>query len=96
MVIIRLSRSGGKKRPFYHINVADRREKRDGRFVEHVGFFNPVARGGEERLRLDVDRIEYWQRQGAQVSERVKNLVKGYKKAAAGNTTAGEDGEEAA
>lgn len=91
MVIIRLTRAGGKKRPFYHIAVADRRDKRDGRFVEQIGFFNPVARGGEERLRLDLDRVDYWQRQGAQVSERVKKLVSEYRKAAAS-----ESGEAAA
>jgi small subunit ribosomal protein S16 len=76
MVTIRLSRSGAKKRPFYHVTVTDSRNSRDGRFIERVGFFNPVARGQEERLRIDTDRVEYWQGQGAQVSERVAKLLK--------------------
>lgn len=75
MVTIRLSRSGAKKRPFYHLTVADSRTARDGRFIERVGFYNPVARGQEERLRVDRDRIEYWQGQGAQLSERVAKLL---------------------
>lgn len=79
MVVIRLARSGAKKNPFYHITVADRRNKRDGRFIERVGFFNPVARGGEERLKIDVPRVEYWIRQGAQPSDRVAKLVKDYR-----------------
>lgn len=76
MVTIRLARGGSKKRPFYHITVTDSRRSRDGRFIERVGFFNPVARGQEERLRLDTDRVEYWVGQGAQLSERVTSLVK--------------------
>lgn len=75
MVTIRLSRSGAKKRPFYHLTVTDSRNSRDGRFIERVGFFNPVARGQEERLRVDRDRIEYWQGQGAQLSDRVAKLL---------------------
>lgn len=75
MVTIRLSRAGAKKRPFYHLTVTDHRRSRDGRFIERVGFFNPVARGREERLRLDRERIEYWQGQGAQLSERVAKLL---------------------
>lgn len=75
MVTIRLSRSGAKKRPFYHLTVTDSRNSRDGRFIERVGFFNPVARGQEERLRIDADRIEYWKGQGAQLSDRVAKLV---------------------
>ena len=75
MVTIRLARSGAKKRPFYHLTVTDSRNSRDGRFIERVGFFNPIARGQEERLRIDRDRIEYWQGQGAQLSERVKKLL---------------------
>lgn len=75
MVKIRLSRSGAKKRPFYHIVVTDSRNKRDGRRIERIGFFNPRATGGEERLRLDLDRVEYWQGVGAQLSERVSHLV---------------------
>ena len=76
MVTIRLARGGSKKRPFYHLTVSDSRNARTGRFIERVGFFNPVARGQEERLRVDNDRIEYWQGQGAQLSERVAKLVK--------------------
>ena len=76
MVSIRLSRGGAKKRPFYHIVVTDRRNRRDGRYIERVGFFNPVARGQEERLRIDTARIEHWVGQGAQVSERVSSLLK--------------------
>ena len=76
MVTIRLSRGGAKKRPFYHISVADSRNARDGRFIERVGFFNPTARGQEERLRIALDRVEYWQGKGAQLSDRVAKLVK--------------------
>ena len=73
MVTIRLSRSGAKKRPYYHIVVTDSRNRRDGRYIERVGFFNPMARGQEERLRIDTARIEHWVGQGAQVSERVSS-----------------------
>ena len=83
MVTIRLSRAGAKKRPFYHIVVADSRRPRDGKYIERVGFFNPVARGGEERLRIDLDRIEHWKSHGAQTSTRVATLVSESKKAAA-------------
>ena len=76
MVTIRLARGGSKKRPFYHLTVTDHRNARNGRFIERVGFFNPVARGQEERLRIDTDRVEYWQSQGAQVSPRVASLLK--------------------
>jgi small subunit ribosomal protein S16 len=76
MVTIRLARGGSKKRPFYHLTVSDSRNARNGRFIERVGFFNPVARGQEVRLRVDNERIEYWQGQGAQLSERVARLVK--------------------
>ncbi len=76
MVVIRLSRGGSKKRPFYHITVTDRRRSRDGRFIERVGFFNPIARGQEERLRVDRDAIDRWVAKGAQVSPRVAALVK--------------------
>lgn len=82
MVTIRLARGGSKKRPFYHLTVTDHRNARNGRFIERVGFFNPIARGQEERLRVDTDRIEYWQGQGAQLSERVSKLVKEAKAAA--------------
>lgn len=84
MVSIRLARGGAKKRPFYHVVVTDSRSKRDGRYIERVGFFNPVARGQEERLRLDSSRIEYWCGQGAQPTDRVSSLIKeAAKKAAA-------------
>ena len=76
MVTIRLARGGSKKRPFYHLTVSDSRNARNGRFIERVGFFNPVARGAEERLRIDAERVAYWQGQGAQLSERVAKLVK--------------------
>ncbi len=76
MVTIRLARGGAKKRPFYHIVVADSRRARDGRFIERLGFFNPVAQGNEEKLRLDNERLNYWVSQGAQPSERVAKLVK--------------------
>lgn len=81
MVTIRLARGGSKKRPFYHLTVADSRNSRNGRFLERVGFFNPSARGQEERLRFDQDRIDHWVAQGAQLSERVAKLVKDAKAA---------------
>lgn len=80
MVTIRLARGGSKKRPFYHLTVADSRCARNGRYVERVGFFNPVARGQEERLRIDVERVEFWVGQGAQMSERVQQLLKEHQK----------------
>ena len=76
MVTIRLSRGGAKKRPFYHLTVTDSRSARDGSFIEHVGFFNPVARGQEERVRVDQERVAYWVSKGAQLSERVASLLK--------------------
>ncbi|MEL0637982.1 MULTISPECIES: 30S ribosomal protein S16 [Marinomonas] len=76
MVTIRLSRGGSKKRPFYHLNVADSRRARDGRYIERLGFFNPVARGQEERLRIDLDRVNHWVSLGAQLSDRAAQLVK--------------------
>ena len=76
MVVIRLSRGGSKKRPFYHLTVADKRYPRDGRFIERVGFFNPIARGQEERLRIDQERVDYWLGKGAKLSERVAGLLK--------------------
>ncbi|PDH36010.1 MAG: 30S ribosomal protein S16 [OM182 bacterium MED-G24] len=83
MVVIRLSRAGSKKRPYYHITVADKRVSRDGRFIERIGFYNPNARGAEEGTRLDVERMEYWVRQGAQASDRVKKIAKDHAKAQA-------------
>ena len=76
MVTIRLARGGSKKRPFYHIVVADGRRARNGRFIEKIGFFNPIASGKEERLRLESERLEHWVGLGAQVSDRVKKLSK--------------------
>ena len=75
MVIIRLARFGAKKNPFYHITVADRTAKRDGKFIERLGFFNPVAKGGAEGLRLDLDRIDHWISVGAQPTDKVKRLI---------------------
>lgn len=76
MVTIRLARGGAKKRPFYHVVVADSRCKRDGRYIERVGFFNPIASGKDERLRLNDDRVQYWLSQGAKTTERVHALIK--------------------
>ncbi|MCC5855375.1 MAG: 30S ribosomal protein S16 [Idiomarina sp.] len=83
MVTIRLQRGGAKKRPFYQMVVADSRNARDGRFIENVGFFNPLARGQEEKLRVDLNRVEHWVGQGAQLSDRVAKLVKDAAKTAA-------------
>ena len=83
MVSIRLSRTGAKKRPFYHIVIADSRKRRDGRFLERVGFFNPIAVGGEERLRVDRDRVDHWVSKGARPTERVAHLLKQQAKAQA-------------
>jgi small subunit ribosomal protein S16 len=83
MVTIRLTRGGAKKRPFYHVVVTDSRNRRDGRYIERLGFFNPIATGKEEKLRLDLERVNYWLGQGAQPSERVANLIKQSEKQAA-------------
>ena len=82
MVTIRLARGGAKKRPVYQVVVTDSRNARDGRFIERVGFYNPLATGNAEELRLDVDRVEHWVAQGATVSERVAGLIKSAKKSA--------------
>jgi small subunit ribosomal protein S16 len=82
MVTIRLSRGGSKARPFYHLTVTNSRSARNGRFIERIGFFNPVARGQEEALRIDADRLAHWVGQGAQLSDRVAALVKQSQKAA--------------
>ncbi|MCH8491617.1 30S ribosomal protein S16 [Aliidiomarina sp.] len=82
MVTIRLQRGGAKKRPFYQMVVTDSRNARDGRFIENVGFFNPVARGQEEKIRVDLNRVEHWVGQGAQLSDRVAKLIKDARKAA--------------
>ena len=76
MVTIRLSRRGVKKRPFYSIVVTDSRSRRDGRFLERVGYFNPMAKGGEKRLCVNSDRVEHWLSVGAQTSQRVSGLLK--------------------
>ena len=76
MVTIRMSRSGAKKRPFYHIVVTDSRNRRDGRYIERIGFFNPVATGGEEKVRIDAERADFWRARGAQFSDRVAHLLK--------------------
>ncbi len=76
MVTIRLARTGAKKRPFYHIVVADSRSPRDGRFIERLGFYNPIAVGAEEKLRIDSDRLDYWVSQGAQPTSAVSRLLK--------------------
>ena len=81
MVTIRLSRGGAKKRPFYQIVVTDSRSPRDGRFIERVGFFNPIAQGTAERLRIDLERVNHWVAQGASLSDRVATLVKEAQKA---------------
>ncbi|TQV75511.1 30S ribosomal protein S16 [Aliikangiella marina] len=81
MVTIRLARGGSKKRPFYHMVVTDKRNARDGRFIERVGFFNPIATGQEERIRVDNERVDHWVAQGAQMSDRVKKLIKDSKAA---------------
>jgi small subunit ribosomal protein S16 len=82
MLIIRLSRKGTNKRPFYHLMVTDSRHSRDGRYTECVGYFNPIAAGGDKRLDLKTDRIEHWLKQGAQPTARVKSLIKESKKVA--------------
>ncbi|HHH13291.1 MAG TPA: 30S ribosomal protein S16 [Thiolapillus brandeum] len=82
MVTIRLARTGAKKRPFYHIVAADSRSPRDGRYIERLGFFNPVAKGQEEPLRIDLERVDHWLSQGAKMTERVEALVKQYRKQA--------------
>lgn len=77
MVKIRLARAGAKKRPFYHVVATDSRSSRDGKFIERLGYYNPNAKGGEQRLVVDAARVDYWKTNGAQISERVAFLVKG-------------------
>ncbi len=84
MVVIRMARGGSKKRPFYSLVATDSRDRRDGRFIERVGFYNPVAAEGDERLRIQMDRVTYWQGVGAQLSPSVARLVKDYSKQVAG------------
>lgn len=83
MVVIRLSRGGAKKRPFYHIVVADKRRPRDGNFIEQVGYFNPIAAGKDVRLNIDLARIQYWINTGAKPSDRVSYLMKMHQETAA-------------
>lgn len=83
MVTIRLTRGGAKKRPFYHVVVTDSRNKRDGRYIERIGFFNPVASGNEQRLQLNSERVRHWIATGAQTTGRVASLIKEAAKAAA-------------
>jgi small subunit ribosomal protein S16 len=82
MVTIRLTRGGAKKRPFYHVVVTDSRSPRDGRFIERLGYYNPLAVEQEVKLNLDGERLDYWLSQGAQTSERVAHLVKQHRAAA--------------
>lgn len=82
MVTIRLTRRGARNSPYYHVVVTDHRKRQGGKSLELVGFFNPVARKSEPKIRLDLPRIDYWQSKGAQVSERVGALVKAYRKTA--------------
>lgn len=76
MITIRLTRGGANKRPFYHVVVANSESPRDGRYIERLGFFNPIAQGKEVRLRLDNERVQYWLNQGANTTNRVKQLIK--------------------
>jgi len=81
MVKIRLTRGGAKKRPFYHIIVTDSRAARDGRNIERVGYYNPVATGGEKRIEIDAERVQHWISKGAQMTDKVANLMKDAAKA---------------
>lgn len=83
MVRIRLARGGALKRPFYHIVVTDGRNRRDGRYIERLGFYNPVAQGQDKELEVNLERADYWVGNGAQVSERVARLIKQYRGASA-------------
>ena len=82
MVVIRLARGGAKARPFFNIVVADKRNRRDGRFIERVGYYNPVAAGAEKRVELDIARVDHWVGNGAQLTEKVRNLYKEVAKSA--------------
>lgn len=83
MVTIRLARHGAKKHPFFHVTIADKAARRDGRFIERVGFYNPVARGKEERARIDLERVDYWLAAGAQPTPRARQLIKAARAASA-------------
>ena len=82
MVTIRLARSGAKKRPFYHLVAADSRRARGGRYIERLGFYNPIAKEGEQAARIDLERVDYWVSVGAQLSERATKLVESHRKEA--------------
>ncbi|CAK0769705.1 30S ribosomal subunit protein S16 [Gammaproteobacteria bacterium] len=86
MVTIRFSRTGMLKRPFYHIVVTDSRNRRDGRYIERVGYFNPVPMGADIPVSVKLDRVDYWLSKGAQTSETVANLLKDYRKQQAAAT----------
>ena len=97
MVTIRLARHGGKKRPFYHVTVAEKGAKRDGRFIERIGFYNPLARGKDEKLRIDTVRLDHWLGVGALPTERVRQLAKQWRQQqAAPAPQAAKEHEEAA
>ena len=83
MVTIRLSRGGAKKQPFYHVVATDSRARRDGRYIERLGYYNPVARGASTEVKIDIERVDYWIGVGAQMSDSVKKIVKDYRKSAA-------------
>jgi len=89
MVSIRLTRGGAKKRPFYHIIVTDSRSRRDGRYIERLGFYDPLGDASAETLRLDLDRAEHWLGQGAKPSERVSRLIRTYRRQAGATAEAG-------
>lgn len=78
MVVIRLARGGSHKRPFYHVVATDSRNRRDGRFIERLGYFNPIARGNDVRLNFEIARVDHWRSNGAQVSPRVAQLLKDF------------------
>lgn len=88
MVVLRLARGGSKGRPFFNVIATDSRSRRDGRFIERLGYYNPIAAASEQGLRLSMDRIEYWQGHGAQVSPTVERLIKQFAKSAAAQATA--------
>ncbi len=88
MVVLRLSRGGAKARPFFNVVATDSRNRRDGRFIERLGFYNPIASGSEQGLRLSLERIEYWKSHGAQVSPTVQRLIKQFAKQAAAPASA--------
>lgn len=87
MVTIRLSRGGAKKQPFYHIVATDSRARRDGRYIERLGFYNPVARSSAEPVRIDLERVDHWVSNGALMSDRVKSIVKSYRRHGAEDPT---------